>query len=83
MQRLRLLNAALAVVDELGSENASVLSITARAGVSRRTFYELFENRDECLLAVLDGALRQVGEQVTRTIGAGEEACRRAGRGGK
>jgi AcrR family transcriptional regulator len=54
MQRARLLNAAVAAVDELGYARATVARITARARVSRRTFYDLFSSREDCLLAVID-----------------------------
>jgi AcrR family transcriptional regulator/DNA-binding MarR family transcriptional regulator len=54
IQRSRLLVAAAAVIDELGYEQASVARITARARVSRRTFYDLFGNREECLVALID-----------------------------
>jgi len=52
-QRARLLTAAVAAVDELGWSQATVGQITARAHVSRRTFYALFIDREDCLLAVL------------------------------
>ena len=45
MQRARLLGAAVETFAELGYARASVAHITARARVSRRTFYDLFENR--------------------------------------
>jgi AcrR family transcriptional regulator len=64
MQRLRLLAAALGVVREFGYSGASVGRIAARARVSRRTFYELFDNREECLLAAWEGAVRRVAEEV-------------------
>lgn len=54
MQRSRLLSAAVVTVEELGWSGASVAHITARARVSRRTFYDLFVNREDCLLAVLE-----------------------------
>ncbi len=54
MQRSRLLSAAVATVEELGWSGASVAHITARARVSRRTFYDLFDNREDCLLAILE-----------------------------
>jgi AcrR family transcriptional regulator len=54
IQRSRLLAAAVKAVDELGYANATVTTITNRARVSRRTFYELFSNREECLTAVLE-----------------------------
>jgi AcrR family transcriptional regulator len=60
MQRSRLLAAAVAVVEELGYTRTTVANITSRARVSRRTFYDLFPNREECLLAVLEGAVTQI-----------------------
>jgi AcrR family transcriptional regulator/DNA-binding MarR family transcriptional regulator len=64
MQRSRLLVAAVRAVGEHGWEGASVARITQRAGVSRRTFYEMFENREECLLAVLENAVSQIKEEI-------------------
>jgi AcrR family transcriptional regulator/DNA-binding MarR family transcriptional regulator len=60
IQRSRLLGAAAATIDERGYEQASVASITARAGVSRRTFYELFGNREECLMALLEEVVERL-----------------------
>jgi AcrR family transcriptional regulator len=60
MQRARLLGAAVPAVDELGWSGVTVADIASRARVSRRTFYDLFANREECLLAVLDEAVECV-----------------------
>ncbi len=57
IQRSRLLAGAVAALEELGYTQTTVTQITERARVSRRTFYELFENRDECLGALLDDVL--------------------------
>jgi AcrR family transcriptional regulator/DNA-binding MarR family transcriptional regulator len=65
MQRARLLSAAIVTVEELGWSGASVAHITARARVSRRTFYDLFENREDCLLAVLDEVVERVERELT------------------
>jgi AcrR family transcriptional regulator len=54
IQRSRLLAAAASVVDERGYANTTVAHITERARVSRRTFYDLFDDRGDCLLAVLE-----------------------------
>jgi AcrR family transcriptional regulator len=51
VQRARMLAATVQVVGELGYERISVARVTSRAGVSRRTFYDLFEDREECFLA--------------------------------
>jgi len=53
MQRSRLLGGAVAAVEELGWSNVTVASVASRARVSRKTFYDLFEDREDCLLAVL------------------------------
>jgi AcrR family transcriptional regulator len=57
IQRARLLAAAVRAVDELGYADTTVADITNRARVSRRTFYELFADREACLAAVLEDAL--------------------------
>jgi AcrR family transcriptional regulator/DNA-binding MarR family transcriptional regulator len=54
VQRTRMLRAGMEVVGALGYGGMSVARVTARAGVSRRTFYELFEGRDDCFLAVFE-----------------------------
>ena len=60
IQRSRLLAAAVAAVDELGYADTTVGDMTNRARVSRRTFYELFSNREECLAAVLEDVVALV-----------------------
>ena len=60
MQRSRLLGGAVAAVEELGWSNVSVASIASRARVSRKTFYDLFEDREDCLLGVCDDTLGRV-----------------------
>jgi AcrR family transcriptional regulator len=66
IQRSRLLVAAAAVIDELGYEQTSVARVTTRARVSRRTFYDLFGNREACLVALLD----EVAGRVERELAA-------------
>ena len=64
IQRSRMLVALVEVAAERGVGQASVAHIVARAGVSRRTFYELFEDREDCFLAAFDHALARAGEVV-------------------
>lgn len=64
IQRTRLFSAAARAVDELGYAHATVGEITDRARVSRRTFYELFANREECLLAVLQDTIARVRSEL-------------------
>jgi AcrR family transcriptional regulator len=66
MQRARLIGAAVPVVDEVGWSGVTVSQIAARARVSRRTFYDLFSDRDDCLLGVLDDAVARVEGELDR-----------------
>jgi AcrR family transcriptional regulator len=64
IQRSRLIAGAVGAIDELGYAQTSVRHITARARISRRTFYELFANREECLATVLDDVVGLVGDEL-------------------
>jgi AcrR family transcriptional regulator len=54
IQRERLLDALVQVVAELGYQGTSVEKVLNRAGVSRRTFYDLFADKEDCFLAAYD-----------------------------
>jgi AcrR family transcriptional regulator len=60
MQRAKILAATLSALDEGGFAAATVARIVTRARVSRTAFYSLFSDRDECLTAILDRAVRAV-----------------------
>jgi AcrR family transcriptional regulator len=64
MQRRRLLLAIGELLGEGGVEAATVGSISRRASVSRRTFYEVFEDREECFLAAFHQAIEQISQEV-------------------
>jgi AcrR family transcriptional regulator len=64
VQRARMLAAAVQELSERGATNVSVAHIVARSGVSRRTFYELFHDRDECFVAVVDEALASLASVI-------------------
>jgi AcrR family transcriptional regulator len=66
MQRSRLLSAAVAAVNEEGYANVTVAHITERARVSRRTFYDLFENRDACLDVLIGDVLARIESEIAR-----------------
>src|SRR3954451_19480911 len=59
-RRERLLEAGLQVLGTQGWEQATMTAICAEARLTERYFYESFRNRDELLLAVLDGVAEQV-----------------------
>jgi AcrR family transcriptional regulator len=56
-QRGRILDAMADVVAEKGYAAATVGDVTARAGVSRKTFYEQFEDKQSCFLAGFDAGV--------------------------
>lgn len=64
IQRSRLLAATIAVVDEIGYSDTTVTDITQRARVSRRTFYELFENREGCLAAMFEHTIDSIAAEL-------------------
>jgi AcrR family transcriptional regulator len=64
MQCRRLLLAMGELLAEAGIEDATVGRISKRAGVSRRTFYEVFDDREECFLAAFDQAVERLAEEV-------------------
>ncbi|HEY5193900.1 MAG TPA: TetR family transcriptional regulator [Solirubrobacteraceae bacterium] len=64
MQRRRLLLAYTEVLAEHGWQDASVDRICKRAGVSRRTFYDLFLDREGCFLAAFELGLERIAAHV-------------------
>ena len=56
-QRGRMLDAMAEVVFEKGYGPATVGDVTARAGVSRKTFYEQFDSKQACFLAGFDAGV--------------------------
>jgi AcrR family transcriptional regulator/DNA-binding MarR family transcriptional regulator len=60
LQRSRLLDAAFAVVAEQGYRRMTVRRVSDRAGVSNKTFYDLFSDREDCFLAAFDYAISQL-----------------------
>jgi AcrR family transcriptional regulator len=57
VQRARILAAMVRVVAEQGVGATTVSRVVKRAGVSRRTFYELFSGCEDCFLAVFEDAV--------------------------
>jgi AcrR family transcriptional regulator len=58
-QRVRIQGAMVEAVAASGYQRTSVRQVIALAGVSRRSFYEHFSNREECLLETFDLLARQ------------------------
>jgi AcrR family transcriptional regulator/DNA-binding MarR family transcriptional regulator len=64
LQRARILSATFDVACERGAHNMSVSQVVERSGVSRRTFYETFTDREDCFLAAFEQALAYASERV-------------------
>jgi AcrR family transcriptional regulator len=57
IQRGRMLSAAVELVEEVGYSGVTVAQVIGRAGVSRKTFYDVFANREDCFLAAFEQAV--------------------------
>jgi AcrR family transcriptional regulator len=62
--RRRAVAAMAEAVAEHGYAATTVEDILSRARMSRRTFYQLFNNREECFLATYDAAFDQVMDRL-------------------
>lgn len=81
IQRSRMLAAALAAVEEVGYGRMTVAQVISRAKVSRKTFYDVFVDREDCFLAALEQAVGQAGKLVKQAYD-GESAWRDGVRAG-
>ncbi|MEA2153696.1 MAG: hypothetical protein QOI18_1929 [Solirubrobacteraceae bacterium] len=64
IQRSRMLAATLEAVEEVGYARMTVAQVIGRARVSRKTFYDVFADREDCFLAALEQGVGQVGKLV-------------------
>jgi AcrR family transcriptional regulator len=77
-QRERLLDAAIRVVAGKGYAATTVADLTKEAGISRTTFYEMFDDKEACFLAAYDAAVDALVRRITTVYEAEEEWPRRA-----
>lgn len=82
VQRARILAAMSHVVAERGVASVTVAHIVARAGVSRRTFYQLFDGCDACFLGVFEDALAHASRVVSDATASASPAWREQVRAG-
>jgi AcrR family transcriptional regulator len=59
-----MLGAAVDAVDEVGFAGMTVAQVITRARVSRKTFYDVFADREDCFLGAFDQGLEQAGRVV-------------------
>jgi AcrR family transcriptional regulator len=64
IQRARLLAAMIDVCAEHGVADVTVAHVVERAGVSRRTFYEIYSDREECFLEAFDEGIARASRYV-------------------
>ena len=68
IQRARILAAIVELVAERGVSGATIARIVAGSGVSRRTFYELFKDREDCFVAAFDMVVERASRYVRDVI---------------
>lgn len=81
IQRSRMLTAAVQAVEEVGYSRMTVAQVIGRAKVSRKTFYDVFIDREDCFLAAFDEAIARARAQAVDayTLEAGWRDGIRAG----
>ena len=71
-QRERLFKAITEAVNEQGFAATTISDLVSRAGISRRSFYEHFQNKEECLLAAYDAIVERLSQRLIKaTASAG------------
>lgn len=68
IQRERLLAAMTGTVTEIGYNTLTVQNVLTRAGISRPTFYEQFEDKEDCFLAAFDAASSRMRERMEAAV---------------
>lgn len=68
-QRLRILLAMQRACAEFGYRDTTVHHVLERAGVSRPTFYEYFNNKEDCFLLAFDFAAERLQAHLTGDTG--------------
>jgi AcrR family transcriptional regulator len=71
-QRERLLGGMVEAANRSGYAGANVSAVIAQAGVSRPTFYDYFEDRDDCFTATIDDVNAELLEAVRVGLNAAE-----------
>ena len=77
IQRARILSGMFEIMCERGAGNVSVAHVVERSGVSRRTFYEIFADREDCFLAAFEQALSFARERVLPAYFSEKDWCGR------
>jgi AcrR family transcriptional regulator len=70
LQRRRLFAAAAAVFARAGYADATAEAIAREAGMSKATFYEHFDNKEDCIIALFDAAIGVVSHAMQSAVAA-------------
>jgi AcrR family transcriptional regulator len=76
-QRGRLLDAMAEAVSDHGYGATTIAHVVSHAGVSRKTFYEHFRDKEHCFLAMYDTGIAFVLGRLTETLEAKEDPAER------
>lgn len=76
-QRERILSAVADVTSVAGYREMTVEDVIVTAGISRRTFYEHFTNKDDAFLAAFDAVLAQLLSTVQEAYEGEEDGAER------
>ena len=76
IQRERLLASMIKTVTEIGYNALTVQNVLTRAGISRPTFYEQFEDKEDCFLAAFDASAKQMRERIEAAVAGGGPSWR-------
>jgi AcrR family transcriptional regulator len=72
-QRSRILEAMRALLEEQGFQGTSVADVIKRAGVSRKTFYAQFADKEDCFLAIYEDRMGRMQELARDAFDAQDE----------
>jgi AcrR family transcriptional regulator len=68
VQRERLLAAMISTVTEVGYNTITVQNVLTRAGISRPTFYEQFDDKEDCFLAAFDASAARMRQRIEAAV---------------
>jgi AcrR family transcriptional regulator len=80
-QRERILAAVADVVSGAGYAALTVEAVIVAAGLSRRTFYEHFKNKDDAFIAAYDEILERLTERVFEAVDSADGFAQRVAAG--
>ena len=72
-QRERLFKALVEAINEQGFLATTIADLVSRAGISRRSFYEHFQNKEECLLAAYDAIVGRLRRRLIEATAATDD----------